>query len=67
MKASPLMFLDYVTMIGVPVLLVLLAAASAVLPPGAVQTVLLLLIGAGCIVFGAIGIRALWIHPRTRR
>lgn len=69
------MFFDYVAMMGVPVLLVLLAVSSLIFPGGnarngagasgpggVIRTVLLILIAAGAIVYGAIGIREAYIH-----
>jgi hypothetical protein len=62
MKASFFMFFDYVAMMGVPVLLVLLALSTLFFPHRGVQTVLLILIAAGAVVYGAIGIRETFIH-----
>lgn len=67
MKASFFMFFDYLSMMGVPVLLVLLAAAAAFGVRGSVQTILLVLIAAGAAVYGAIGIREVFIHGRGKR
>jgi threonine/homoserine/homoserine lactone efflux protein len=67
MKASFFMFFGYLTMMGVPVLLALLALNAALLNSAAVRTMLLVLIGAGCIVYGAVGIREVFIHGRRRR
>ena len=61
MKASFVMFFAYVGMIGVPVLLMALAVAALFSADGAVL-VLLILIAAGCIVYGAIGIREAFVH-----
>jgi hypothetical protein len=66
MKASFFMLFDYIAMMGVPVLLILVAVSALVLPgsgTGAeVRTILLILIAAGAIVYGAIGIREAYIH-----
>ncbi len=67
MKASFFMFFEYVAMMGVPVLLLLLALDAAVIHSGVLGTVLKVLIGAGCLVYGAIGIREVFIHGRRRR
>lgn len=67
MKASYLMFFGYVTMIGVPVLLVLLALSTLILPGRGVQTVLLILIAAGAVLYGAIGIREVFVHGGRKR
>lgn len=67
MKASFFMFFNYLTMMGVPVLLVLLALDAAVIHSGALGIVLKILIGAGCLVYGAVGIREVFIHGRRRR
>ena len=64
MKASFFMFFDYLTMMGVPALLVLLAVFALTGVRGAVQTVLLILIAAGAMVYGAIGIREVFVHGR---
>ncbi len=65
MKASFFMFFDYLTMMGVPVLLVLLAVSALLFPRGSiVQTVLLVLIAAGAVVYGAVGIREAYVHGR---
>ncbi len=65
MKASFFMFFDYLTMMGVPVLLVLLALNAAFLRLQAVQTVLLVLIGAGCLVYAAVGTREVFVHGKS--
>jgi hypothetical protein len=61
-----ILLVDYLVMLGVPVLLVLLVLSALVVPRGAVQTVLLLLIAAGSLVYGAIGIRQAFTHRRKR-
>ena len=66
MKASFFMFFDYLAMMGVPVLLVLLALCALLGVRGGVQTVLLILIAAGAVVYGALGIREVFIHGRGR-
>ncbi len=67
MKASFIMFFGYLTMIGVPVLLVLLALSTLILPDRVVQAVLLILIAAGMAVYGAIGIREVFVHGGRHR
>jgi hypothetical protein len=67
MKASYIMFFGYLGMIGVPVLLVLLAISALLAPVRLVQTVLLLLIAAGSLAYGAIGIREVYIHGGKKR
>ena len=68
MKASFFMFFDYVMMMGGPVLLVLLALSSVVFhgqgPGSAIRTVLLILIAAGALVYGLVGIREVFVHGR---
>ncbi len=64
MKASFFMFFDYLTMMGVPVLLVLLALAALLGAGPGIRTVLLILIAAGTLVYGAIGIREVFVHRR---
>ncbi len=66
MKASPLMFFAYITMMGVPVLLLVLAAAALFSAPPLMFLILLILIAAGCIVYGAIGIREVFVHGHRR-
>lgn len=66
MKASFFMVFDYLAMMGVPVLLILLAVFAIVLPDKGVQTVLLILIAAGAIVYGVIGIREAFVHGRGK-
>jgi hypothetical protein len=67
MKASPIMFFDYVAMIGVPVLLGALAAAALFGAGRTVQVVLLALIAAGCVIYCAIGIREAYVHGGKKR
>ncbi len=66
MKASFFMFFNYLTMMGVPVLLVVLAACALLVPGRGVQTVLLVLIAAGAMVYGAIGIREAYVHGKGK-
>jgi hypothetical protein len=67
MKASYIMFFEYLGMIGVPVLFLLLALAALLFPGGVVQLVLLALIAAGSLLYGAIGIREAFIHGGKKR
>jgi hypothetical protein len=67
MKASPVMFFDYLGMIGVPVLLVALAVTSLIGLGRTVQLILLVPIAAGCLLYGAIGLREVFIHGGKRR
>jgi hypothetical protein len=67
MKASPVMFFDYLGMIGVPVLLVLLALSALLGLARIVQVVLLVPIAGGCLLYGAIGIREAFIHGGKKR
>jgi hypothetical protein len=62
MKASPIMFFEYVGMLGVPVLLMVLALFALLPIPGTARTVVLLLIGAGCLVYGAVSVRTVYLH-----
>ncbi len=68
MKASFFMFFDYLIMIGGPVLLVLLAVSAILLPGagtgGVVRTVILILLAAGALAYGAVGIREVFLHRR---
>ena len=67
MKASYIMFFEYLGMIGVPVLFLLLALSALLFPGGVVQVVLLALIAAGSLLYGAIGIREAFIHGGKKR
>jgi hypothetical protein len=67
MKASPIMFFEYLGMIGVPVLLLLLALAALLSAGTLVMEVLLALIAAGCVIYGAIGIREVFVHGGKKR
>ncbi len=62
MKASHIMFFEYLGMIGVPVLLLLLALSALLFPAALVQRILLILIAAGSAVYGAVGIREVFVH-----
>jgi hypothetical protein len=68
MRASFFMFFDYLMMIGGPVLLVLLALSSILFPGAgsgtAIRTVILVLLAAGALAYGAIGIREVFAHRR---
>jgi len=66
MKASFFMFFNYLTMMGVPVLLVLLAVCALFGVRGGVQAILLVLIAAGAVVYGAIGIREVFVHGKGK-
>jgi hypothetical protein len=67
MKASPIMFLEYLGMLGVPALLVVLAIFSLAGVTGVARTVLLLLIAADCLVYGAVSLRTVYLHGRGNR
>ena len=67
MRASIFMFFNYAATIGVPLLMLLLAVNAAAFHQGTVQTVLLVLIAAGCLVYGAVGIREVYVHGGPRR
>jgi hypothetical protein len=67
MKASSLMIFEYMGMLGVPVLLTALAVSTFVPVSGAARAILLLLIGAGCLVYGAIAVREVYIHGGKKR
>ena len=62
MKASSIMIFEYMGMLGVPVLLLALALFALVPVVGTLRTLLLLLIGAGCLVYGAIAVRDIYVH-----
>ena len=67
MKASPIMFFEYVGMLGVPVLLMVLALFALVPVTATARTALLLLIGAGCLVYGAVSVRTVYLHGSGKR
>jgi len=67
MKASYVMFFEYLGMIGVPVLLLLLALSALLFPDPVVQKVILGLIAAGSAAYGAVGIREVYIHGGRKR
>jgi hypothetical protein len=62
MKASHFMFLDYLGMIGVPVLLLLLVLSILFFPEVTLQRILLILIAAGSAAYGIVGIREAYVH-----
>ncbi len=67
MKASYIMFLEYLGMIGVPVLLLLLALSTLLFPEALLQKILLALIAAGSAAYGAVGIREVYAHGGKKR
>ena len=67
MKASYIMFFEYLGMIGVPVLLLLLALSALLFPGSMLQRILLVPIAAGSVVYGAIGIREVYFHGGGKR
>jgi hypothetical protein len=67
MKASYIMFFEYLAMMGVPVLLMLLALSALLFPGGPAQKVLLVPIAAGSVIYGAIGIREAFAHGGKKR
>jgi hypothetical protein len=62
MRASYIMFFEYLAMMGVPVLLMLLAISAVLFPGGIAQKVLLVPIAAGSVIYGVIGIREAFVH-----
>ena len=67
MKASHVMFFNYIAMIGVPVLMGALSATVLFGAGRTVQVVLLALIAAGCLIYGGVGIREAYIHGGEKR
>jgi hypothetical protein len=67
MKASSIMIFEYMGMLGVPVLLIALSVCALVPVEGVARTVLLLLIGAGCLVYGVISLRGAFLHGGKKR
>jgi len=66
MKASFFMFFDYVAMMGVPVLLAVMALNALLVHSGTLEIVLRIGIGAGCLAYGVIGIREVFVHGRKK-
>jgi len=64
MKATPIMFLEYLGMLGVPALLVLLVIFVLAGVGGVARTVLLLVTAADCLVYGAVSLRSTYLHGR---
>ena len=64
MKATPIMFLEYLGMLGVPALLVLLVVFQLAGVGGVPRTVLLLVMAADCLVYGAVSLRSVYLHGR---
>ena len=67
MKGFRIMIFNYIAMMGTPVLLAALAVTAALGIAGTVRTILLLLIAAGCLVYGAVGIREAFVHGGGKR
>jgi uncharacterized membrane protein len=67
MKASSIMVFEYMGMLGVPVLLLALAVFALVPIVGVARTILLMLIGAGCLVYGTIAVREVYVHGGKKR
>ena len=67
MKATPIMFLEYLGMLGVPALLVILAVFTLAGVSGIARTVLLLVTAADCLVYGAVSLRSVYLHGRGDR
>ncbi|HET6451823.1 MAG TPA: hypothetical protein VFI08_10955 [Spirochaetia bacterium] len=66
MKTSPVMIFEYAGMLGVPALLVVIAILSLAGVTGALWTVLLSLVAAGCAVYGLISVRQVYGHARRK-
>ncbi len=67
MKATPIMFLEYLGMLGVPALLVLLVIFILAGVGGTARTVLLLVTAADCLVYGAVSLKSVYLHGRGKR
>ncbi len=67
MPATPMMFLEYLGMLGVPALLVVLAVLALAGVAGVARTVILVLIAADCLVYGAVSLRTVYFHGRGNR
>jgi hypothetical protein len=67
MKASYVMLFGYLGMIGVPVLFLVLALSALLFPGGILQKILLIPIATGSVVYGAVGIREVYIHGGKKR
>ncbi len=66
MKGSRMMLFEYATMMGVPLLLWLLAVSSGFGGTASLRQALALLIGLGSLVYGAVGLRAVYFHGGRR-
>jgi ABC-type phosphate transport system permease subunit len=67
MKAAYIMLFGYITMIGIPVLLML---SSFVSPFSSVQLLrytMNILVSIGSIVYGIVAIRAIYLHSERRK
>ncbi len=62
MRASRVMFLSYLGMVGVPILLWLIAIMSPLNHTATAREVLGVLAALGAIAFGAVGIRDAYVH-----
>jgi hypothetical protein len=62
MKGSQLMLFSYLTMIGVPILLWIISVTSPVPQTASLREALAVLVGIGSIVFGAVGMREVFLH-----
>jgi len=62
MKASYIMLFGYITMIGIPVLLILLSFLSPFPASASLRFALTILIGIGAIIYGVVAIRAIYLH-----
>jgi hypothetical protein len=62
MRGSQFMLFSYLTMIGVPILLWIISVTSPFPQTAPLREVLAILVGTGSIVFGAVGMREVFLH-----
>lgn len=66
MRASRIMFLGYLCMVGVPVLLWVIAVTSPIQQAHSLRETLAVLAALGSILFGAIGVRDAYVRRGGR-
>lgn len=67
MKAAYIMLFGYITMIGIPVLLMLSSFLSPFSSTQILRYAFNILVGIGAIVYGIVAIRAIYLHSERRK
>ncbi|MEM0075002.1 MAG: hypothetical protein QXG05_03135 [Nitrososphaerota archaeon] len=62
MRASRIMLLEYIAMLGVPVLLLIEVILTPFQGIAALRTAIIILIALGSVIYGAIGLRDVYIR-----